>query len=133
MADKIVVLNSGRVEQVGSPLELYHRPQNLFVAGFIGSPKMNFLEGEKAAKHGAATIGIRPEHVDIVDGGPWQGTVGLTEHLGSDTFLKVTLDTGEGLTVRASGEVAVRHGDRIALAPQGAKIHRFGADGKAMV
>ena len=132
MADKIVVLNAGRIEQVGSPLELYHRPQNLFVAGFIGSPKMNFLDGEKAAKHGAATIGIRPEHIDITPDGPWQGTVGLTEHLGSDTFLKVTLDTGETLTVRASGEVALHHGDRIALAPQGAKIHRFDATGKAM-
>ncbi|ESW60405.1 MAG: glycerol-3-phosphate ABC transporter ATPase [Rhodobacter sp. CACIA14H1] len=132
MADKIVVLNAGRVEQVGSPLELYHRPQNLFVAGFIGSPKMNFIEGAEAAKHGAATIGVRPEHLDIVAGGPWQGTVGLTEHLGSDTYLKVTLDSGEGVTVRAPGEVAVRHGDRVALAPQAAKIHRFGADGKAL-
>ena len=93
---------------------------------------MNFLDGEKAAKHGAATIGVRPEHVDIVEGGPWQGTVGLTEHLGSDTFLKVTLDTGEVLTVRASGEVDLHHGDRVALAPQAVKIHRFGADGKAL-
>ena len=132
MADKIVVLNAGRVEQVGSPLELYHRPQNLFVAGFIGSPKMNFLDGEKAAQHGAATIGIRPEHVEIVEGGPWQGTVGLTEHLGSDTFLKVTLDSGEVVTVRANGDVALHHGDRVSLAPQAGKIHRFGADGKAL-
>lgn len=132
MADKIVVLNAGRVEQVGSPLELYHRPQNLFVAGFIGSPKMNFLDGSEAAKHNAATIGIRPEHVDIVEVGPWKGTVGLTEHLGSDTFLKVALDTGETMTVRASGEVAVRHGDRVSLTPLAAKIHRFGADGKAL-
>ena len=132
MADKIVVLNAGRVEQVGSPLELYHRPQNLFVAGFIGSPKMNILTGAEAAKHGAATIGVRPEHLDVGPGGPWQGTVGLTEHLGSDTFLKVTLDTGEGITVRASGDVALRHGDRIALAPQAGKIHRFDASGKAL-
>jgi len=132
MADKIVVLNAGRIEQVGSPLELYHRPQNLFVAGFIGSPKMNLIDGAKASQHGAATIGIRPEHIDITPDGPWHGTVGLTEHLGSDTFLKVTLDTGETLTVRASGEVALHHGDGIALAPQGAKIHRFDATGKAM-
>ncbi|MBU9696561.1 ABC transporter ATP-binding protein [Rhodobacteraceae bacterium HSP-20] len=132
MADKIVVLNAGRVEQVGSPLELYHSPRNLFVAGFIGSPKMNFLEGAEAARHNAATVGVRPEHIDIVDGGPWQGTVGLTEHLGSDTFLKVTLDTGETVNVRASGEVGLHHGDRITLAPQAGKIHRFGADGKAL-
>jgi multiple sugar transport system ATP-binding protein len=58
--------------------------------------------------------------------------VGLTEHLGSDTFLKVVLDSGETITVRASGEVALRHGDRIALSPQAGKIHRFGADGKAL-
>ncbi len=132
MADKIVVLNAGRVEQVGSPLELYHRPQNLFVAGFIGSPKMNVLVGAEAAKHGAATIGVRPEHLDIGAGGPWQGTVGLTEHLGSDTFLKVTLDSGEVVTVRANGDVALHHGDRVSLAPQAGKIHRFGADGKAL-
>ncbi|MEZ5754628.1 MAG: ABC transporter ATP-binding protein [Paracoccaceae bacterium] len=132
MADKIVVLNAGNIEQVGSPLELYHRPANLFVAGFIGSPRMNLIEGAEAARHQAATIGIRPEHLDIVEGGPWQGTVGLTEHLGSDTFLKVTLETGELLTVRANGEVGLRHGDRIALAPQQGKIHRFGADGKAL-
>ena len=132
MADKIVVLNAGRVEQVGSPLELYHRPRNLFVAGFIGSPKMNFLQGSEAARHDAATVGVRPEHIDIVQDGPWQGTVGLTEHLGSDTFLKVTLDSGEVVNVRANGEVGLHHGDRIALAPQAAKIHRFDADGKAL-
>src|SRR5690606_902688 len=60
MADKIVVLNAGNVEQVGSPLELYRSPRNLFVAGFIGSPRMNFLQGQAARKFGAATIGIRP-------------------------------------------------------------------------
>src|SRR5207344_2530837 len=62
MADKIVVLNAGNIEQVGSPLDLYRTPKNLFVAGFIGSPKMNFIEGAEAAKHGAKIIGIRPEH-----------------------------------------------------------------------
>ena len=66
MADKIVVLNAGKIEQVGSPLELYNDPANLFVAGFIGSPKMNFIDGAAAAKLGAATIGIRPEHLDAV-------------------------------------------------------------------
>ena len=65
MADKIVVLNAGNIEQVGSPMELYKTPKNLFVAGFIGSPKMNLIEGAPAAKHGAKTIGIRPEHLDV--------------------------------------------------------------------
>jgi multiple sugar transport system ATP-binding protein len=132
MADKIVVLNAGRIEQVGSPLELYRSPVNLFVAGFIGSPQMNFLGGAEAAKHGATTIGIRPEHVDIIAGGPWAGTVGLAEHLGSDTFLKVTVDGIGILNIRASGEVEHHHGDRISLAPQADKIHRFNKDGRSM-
>ena len=130
MADKIVVLNAGRIEQVGAPLELYNHPRNLFVAGFIGSPKMNFIEGAEAAKHGAHTIGIRPEHI-IVGDGPWEGVVGLSEHLGSDSFLKVAVEGIGTLTVRAPGEVHARHGDRIRLAPAG-KIHRFDSNGLAL-
>ena len=65
MADKIVVLNAGNIEQVGSPMELYKTPKNLFVAGFIGSPKMNLIEGAPAAKYNAKTIGIRPEHFNV--------------------------------------------------------------------
>ena len=128
MADKIVVLNAGRVEQVGSPLELYNRPVNTFVAGFIGSPKMNLIEGAEAAKHGAKTIGVRPEHVTVGSGG-WAGTVMLAEHLGSDTFLKVNAGDLGILTVRAPGEVHVRYGDKITFGPEAAKIHRFGPDG----
>jgi multiple sugar transport system ATP-binding protein len=131
MADKIVVLNAGRIEQVGSPLELYRRPQNLFVAGFIGSPRMNLIGGAEAAKHGAATIGIRPEHIDL-GSGPWSGTVVLSEHLGSDTFLKVDAGDLGTMTVRGSGEVAAHAGDRIRFGPQADKVHRFGADGRAM-
>lgn len=132
MADKIVVLNAGRIEQVGSPLELYRAPANLFVAGFIGSPKMNLIDGPEAAKHDATTIGIRPEHIDIGSDGPWQGVVGLSEHLGSDTFLKVNAGALGTLTVRASGEVNIHHGDTIRMAPQPGKLLRFGADGKAL-
>jgi multiple sugar transport system ATP-binding protein len=133
MADKIVVLNAGRIEQVGSPLELYRSPANTFVAGFIGSPKMNLIDGAEAQKHGAATIGIRPEHIDLsTTGGLWQGTVGLSEHLGSDTFLRVTVEGVGMLTVRASGEVDVHHGDTVWLTPHAGKLHRFGADGKAI-
>jgi multiple sugar transport system ATP-binding protein len=128
MADKIVVLNAGSIEQVGSPLELYNRPRNLFVAGFIGSPKMNLIEGAEAAKHHAHTIGVRPEHITVGDG-PWEGTVGLSEHLGSDTFLKVDVPGIGNLTVRGSGEIMASHGDKIRLAPDARKIHRFGPDG----
>ncbi|WP_395686642.1 ABC transporter ATP-binding protein, partial [Aestuariivirga sp.] len=86
MADRIVVLNKGNIEQVGSPLELYNAPNSLFVAGFIGSPRMNFITGEHAARYKAATIGIRPEHMAIrSSGGDLQGTIMLVEHLGSDS------------------------------------------------
>jgi multiple sugar transport system ATP-binding protein len=130
MADKIVVLNAGRIEQVGAPLELYNNPRNLFVAGFIGSPKMNFIEGAEAAKHNAQTIGVRPEHITVGDG-PWEGVVGLSEHLGSDSFLKVATEGLGTLTVRAPGGVNASHGDRVRLAPAG-KIHRFDANGLAI-
>ena len=133
MADKIVVLNAGRVEQVGSPLTLYRAPANTFVAGFIGSPKMNLIGGSEAAVRGATTIGIRPEHIDISrEGGVWEGTVGVSEHLGSDTFLHVHVTGMPGLTVRAGGEFGVHYGDRIWLSPQPDKIHRFDHDGKAL-
>ena len=132
MADKIVVLNAGRIEQVGSPLELYNAPANIFVAGFIGSPKMNLISGAAAAKHGAATIGIRPEHLALDSNGPWQGVVGLSEHLGSDTFLKIAVDGVGALTLRTDGANSLRHGDRVGLAPMAGKLHRFGVDGKVM-
>jgi multiple sugar transport system ATP-binding protein len=130
MADKIVVLNAGRIEQVGSPLELYNRPKNTFVAAFIGSPKMNLIAGEEAARHGAHTIGIRPEHIDIGTG-PWSGTVILSEHLGSDTFLKVDGGALGTLTLRGGGEVKASPGDSLTFGPQMAKLHRFSADGLA--
>ncbi|TPK94831.1 MULTISPECIES: ABC transporter ATP-binding protein [unclassified Mesorhizobium] len=133
MADKIVVLNAGNIEQVGSPMELYKTPKNLFVAGFIGSPKMNLIEGAPADKYGAKTIGIRPEHLNIsTTSGDWKATVGVAEHLGSDTFLHVQADGIGTVNVRADGEVGVKHGDTVYLTPDKAKLHRFGADGKAL-
>ncbi|MGH1466227.1 MAG: ABC transporter ATP-binding protein [Cognatishimia sp.] len=131
MADKIVVLRAGFIEQVGSPLELYHRPRNVFVAGFIGSPKMNIISGDEAKKHGATSIGIRPEHVDVSKTeGLWEGRVGVAEHLGSDTFIHVH-NTGlaEMLTVRITGDIEARHGDTIYLNPQMDKLHKFDAQG----
>ncbi|MFQ6550974.1 ABC transporter ATP-binding protein [Aestuariibius insulae] len=134
MADKIVVLRAGHIEQVGSPLELYKTPRNLFVAGFIGSPRMNLISGPEAEKHGCQTLGIRPEHIEVsADGGPWSGVVGVSEHLGSDTFFHIH-DTGldDIITVRADGEVGFRHGDRVSLTPREDVMHRFGADGLRM-
>ena len=129
MADKIVVLNAGRIEQVGSPLDLYNKPANTFVAGFIGSPKMNLIDGALAAEQGAHTIGVRPEHMGIVSEGGWEGKVLLSEHLGSDTFLKVQTAQAGTLTVRADGEVRLSHGDTVRLAPLPGKTHRFDAKG----
>ncbi|NNF90880.1 MAG: ABC transporter ATP-binding protein, partial [Boseongicola sp.] len=131
MADKIVVLRAGVIEQVGSPLELYRHPRNKFVGGFIGSPKMNQLEGAEAAKHNAHTIGVRPEHIDIsTTEGLWEGTVGVAEHLGSDTFLHIHGIPGcDPMTVRASGEVELKHGNKVFLTPRADQIHKFGPDG----
>jgi multiple sugar transport system ATP-binding protein len=132
MADRIVVLRAGRIEQVGTPLELYRAPRNLFVAGFIGSPRMNFIEGEEAARLGAHTLGVRAEHIAVsTDAGTWRGVVGVSEHLGSDTFLRVH-DTGVAatLTVRAPGEVSLRAGDTVSLTPEEDRIHRFDQEGR---
>jgi multiple sugar transport system ATP-binding protein len=131
MADKIVVLQAGVIEQVGSPLELYRAPRNRFVAGFIGSPKMNLLDGPEAAKHNVETIGIRPEHIAISKTeGQWQGTVGVAEHLGSDTFMHIHGIPGcDPLTVRARGEVDVMEGDTVYLTPQAEHLHRFDKQG----
>jgi multiple sugar transport system ATP-binding protein len=133
LADRIVVLNGGRVEQVGSPLELYSRPDNLFVAGFIGSPRMNFVSGELAARMDAATIGVRPEHlVASRDGNGWRGTVVAAEHLGSDTFLYIDVPQTDGITARAIGELGLKQGDPVRVTPDPARIHRFDSQGRAL-
>jgi len=131
MADKIVVLRAGNIEQVGSPLELYRTPRNLFVAGFIGSPKMNLIGGHVAARHGAETVGIRPEHVSVSsESGEWQGKVGVSEHLGSDTFFHVTCEgIPEPVTVRVGGEVDLHYGDQVWLTPDPDHLHRFDKEG----
>jgi len=131
MADKIVVLQAGVIEQVGSPLELYHSPRNKFVAGFIGSPKMNLIEGSEAAKHNATTIGVRPEHLAVsAESGEWKGVVGVSEHLGSDTFFHVKVDGfADPITVRAGGDVDMHYGDTIYLTPAADRIHKFDGNG----
>lgn len=133
MADKIVVLNAGRIEQVGSPLELYKSPRNVFVAGFIGSPRMNLVEGPEAEKQNAKTLGFRPEHVKISKAeGVWKGTVGVTEHLGSDTFIHVQSDGIGKITVRTDGDFTTEHGQSVYLTPDPARLHRFDANGQAI-
>jgi multiple sugar transport system ATP-binding protein len=133
MADKIVLLNGGNVEQVGTPLELYDKPDNLFVAGFIGSPRMNFLGGDTAKVFSAHSIGIRPEHLRATSNGEgWSGTVVTAEHLGSDTFLSVELPERGTVTVRQPGELGLQAGDSVTLQPDPARVHRFDEGGHAI-
>jgi multiple sugar transport system ATP-binding protein len=159
LADRIVVLSAGVVEQFGSPLELYHHPQNLFVAGFIGSPKMNFLEGTLAAASAdtvtvalgdgtevvapvtandasageAVTLGVRPEHLTPGGGGDAQlnGRVITVEHLGGETF--IYLDTGgaEPLVVKAGGDASARVDEQLPVGVPSAACYLFDHQGKA--
>jgi multiple sugar transport system ATP-binding protein len=133
MADKIVVLNRGNIEQVGSPLELYKSPRNLFVAGFIGSPKMNFITGQNATALNAHTIGVRPEHVLLsTESGDWKGRVIVAEHLGSDTFLHVEVEGIGTMTARGGGDFPARAGDTVYLTPDRSRIHKFDQGGLAI-
>ncbi|MGL4231936.1 MAG: ABC transporter ATP-binding protein, partial [Casimicrobium sp.] len=142
MADQIVVLNKGRIEQVGTPLELYDRPANTFVAGFIGSPAMNLLKGTVQGghiqTHGASlslpygcavgegqnvTYGIRPEHLTIAATGI-QGTVAVVEPTGSETHI-IVRTAGQETTVVSRERVSLRPGEAIALAPKAESAHVF--------
>jgi multiple sugar transport system ATP-binding protein len=131
MADKIVVLDLGAIAQVGAPLDLYNKPDNLFVASFIGSPTMNIVRGASAAKRGADAIGIRPEHTDIsTTAGEWPGKVRVAEHLGSETFVYVEVDGAGAFTVRVDGEAPLRADDRVFLTPREPRVHKFNAAGR---
>ncbi len=153
LGDRIVVLNAGRVEQVGAPLELYHRPANRFVAGFIGSPQMNFLEGRYAAAPEPAirlgggdrlqlsrasdlpdgapvTLGVRPEHLAVADHG-LRGSVLRVERLGSESYLLVQT-AGGPVTVRAAGDSRLGPGDPVALAAQENTLRLFSPSGQAL-
>ncbi|WP_265975476.1 ABC transporter ATP-binding protein [Brucella intermedia] len=133
LADRIVVLNAGRIEQVGSPMELYNKPDNLFVAGFIGSPQMNFVDGTRIGDAEAKTVGIRPEHISVSrDSGRWKGKVIHAEHLGADTILYVETEAAGLITVRLFGEHHYNEDDVIFITPDDGKVHRFDANGKAI-
>ncbi|GGP19238.1 ABC transporter ATP-binding protein [Silvimonas iriomotensis] len=157
LADKIVVLSAGRIEQVGSPHTLYHHPANRFVAGFIGSPKMNFIEGEVAgigpdhvkvqlaggvqlvAVDGSGlkvgdkvTVGIRPEHVAIDGAGQIQATVTAQESLGDHAFVYATYaGAPDGLILRVPDEDEYVHGSTVQLYADPNRCHLFAADGSA--
>jgi multiple sugar transport system ATP-binding protein len=141
MADKIVVMNNGNIEQVGAPLELYDRPANLFVAGFIGSPAMNILPGTTGeggfvvdggavmplppgARNDVGYYGIRPEHMRLMSEGGIPATVQLIEPTGSET--QVTLRIGNtALTGAFRERISARPGETIRVAPELGLIHLF--------
>lgn len=161
MADKIIVLNSGRIEQIGSPLELYHRPKNVFVATFIGSPKMNLFPAEitrvdsglvhlktkggdaitipssgTSLPTGPVTIGIRPEHIEMngaASDNKIEGKVALAEHLGGETMLYVDTKALAQCVVKADGLASQKVDDTVSLHIPAAKCHIFGADGNALI
>ncbi|MBZ0329445.1 sn-glycerol-3-phosphate ABC transporter ATP-binding protein UgpC [Halomonas sp. ANAO-440] len=160
LADKIVVLNGGRIEQVGSPHELYQRPGTRFVAGFIGSPTMNFMpaklldadeSGCRVSASGMAqldlpqdavgqakgtglTIGVRPEHLRLTEAqGANSFEIVNVEYLGNEVY--VYLDPKEGDTLLIQRSEAPTHwsvGQRVALAPDPAHVHLFDGEGRAL-
>jgi multiple sugar transport system ATP-binding protein len=152
LADRIVVLNGGDIQQIGSPLDLYERPANKFVAQFIGSPTMNIVPVSSTATgtgitladgtdltlphlpntQGAVELGIRPEHVDVVDIGDLVGIVDVVEHLGSDTNIYLKVDGLGPLMVRMHGNIRVRSGEQVGLRVQRENAHLFTSDGTAL-
>lgn len=153
LADRIVVLNGGDIQQVGTPLDLYERPANKFVAQFIGSPTMNILPtsrqptglglpngGHLAVPAGSqiqkvTELGVRPEHIDIVttDDGDLTGVADVVERLGSDTNIYVQVDGVGSVLVRRSGNLPVKTGVRLGLHLQRDNIHLFNSGGTRLV
>jgi len=148
LADRIVVLNGGRIEQVGAPLDLYQRPANLFVAGFLGAPPMNFLRAEaledgqarlaggatvgipaRLAAGAQLTIGIRPEHVQDADHGI-PATVMAVERLGEGCHVYAQVDgSGEQVVLKSDAERPWLAGQRLALGAAPARMHIFDGQG----
>ncbi|MBG9993791.1 ABC transporter ATP-binding protein [Pseudoalteromonas sp. NZS127_1] len=130
MADRIAVFNAGIIEQVGTPLELYKNPVNKFVAGFIGSPKMNFIEEPQNEDTNVSCIGIRSEHITLSsESGTWAGTVGVIEHLGSESFLHINIEGKGTVTVKADGDCPLKYGDSIYLSAPADKVLKFDNNG----
>lgn len=146
LADRIVVLRDGKIEQVGTPLALYNRPANVFVAGFIGSPRMNFFPAEVLRQSAgslllpanAHTVGLRPEHVLLGEAGPLEYRVQQVEQMGSTSLLRGTLagNTGASATpspahfeVVSNGQTTVKAGQTVRLSMPPAALHFFDEQG----
>ena len=147
LASRIVVLQAGRIEQVGTPLELYHRPANRFVAGFIGSPAMNFVDFAQdgglrtasgdvvlPANPAAVTLGVRPEDLALHISGPvlLRGKIALVENLGELVMAYIDAGASDPLIVKLAGSSAVSAGDVVALSADPSKLHLFDAAGIAI-
>jgi multiple sugar transport system ATP-binding protein len=139
MADKIVVLRDGRIEQVGSPLALYNTPANTFVAGFIGSPRMNLVPAAAAVAGGARlplpdahTIGIRPEHASVAADGPLRVRVTQVEQLGGSSLLHGRIADDLPFEIVLQGQTEVRRGDTIGVALPADRLHSFDRDGRRL-
>ena len=139
MADKIVVMHDGIIEQTGSPLDLYNKPANLFVAGFIGSPKMNFLdcsslpeEIKKLSPRGATTFGIRPEHLRIQDENTLSLKVKTVEQLGSDSYLYgETIDKQE-ISIKLNSQTTIKGGESVKVGFSQSDTHWFNEKGVSL-
>jgi multiple sugar transport system ATP-binding protein len=133
LADRIVVLNGGRVEQVGAPMELYNNPANIFVAGFIGSPKMNFLKAEPVGAVGDL-LGIRPEHLEISRrSGLVEGTISHVEHLGGETLVYLNTEAHGLITVRLFGEHDYTVDEVAFITPDQARAFNFDSNGERIL
>jgi len=137
LADRIVVLRDGVIEQVGTPLDLYDRPANQFVAQFIGSPQMNMIAArllpEVAGAPADGFVGLRPEDMSLRPAGEGglPGTVDLVEALGSETLVHVTLAGGPQVIARQAQRTHLRAGDAVAVFVEAANAHVFDAQGRA--
>lgn len=134
LADKIVVLSAGKIEQIGSPMELYNRPANLFVAGFIGSPQMNLIDASRVGlPPSVKTLGIRPEHMELSrTAGDWPSTIVYVEHLGADTIVYMESEKLGSVTARLFGEHAYAADERVFVNFAESQTHRFDHEGNAI-
>ena len=138
LADRIVVLDFGKIAQVGSPRELYERPANLFVAQFIGSPRMNVFPSTSVKgitlPENATKVGVRPEHIELVNPGAGliDGTVDVLEYLGADTFVILNCEDAGQIAVRVNGNSTLRPGDSVGLRISNDLLHAFNSDGLAI-
>ena len=139
MADKIVVMHDGIIEQTGSPLDLYNKPANLFVAGFIGSPKMNFLdcsslpeEIKKLSPKGATTFGIRPEHLRIQDENTLSLQVKTVEQLGSDSYLYGETTDKQEISIKLNSQTTIKGGESVKVGFSQSDTHWFNEKGASL-